>query len=71
MVGCAHGTHQYRVLQRLDKRWAPAFELTLIEDGDMRVLPVMTGADPNLTFATKQAAEAASDVAARDWCEMN
>ena len=37
----------------------------------MRVLPVMTGADPNLTIATKQAAEAASDVAARDWCEMN
>jgi hypothetical protein len=37
----------------------------------MRVLPIMIAADPNLSFATKQAAEAASDLAARDRCEMN
>src|SRR5437879_5785875 len=57
----------YRCQRRLDGRWTPGFELTLIEDGQIRVLPMMSVADPNLTFATKQAAEAASDVAARDW----
>jgi hypothetical protein len=61
----------YRCQQRSEGRWAPGFELALIEDGQSRVLPLMSVVDADLTFATKQAAEAASDASAREWCEIN
>jgi len=61
----------YKCQRRHNGTWAPAFELTLLEDADMRVLPLMSTADPALTFPTKKEAEAASDAAAREWCAMN
>jgi len=61
----------YRCERRPNDRWAPAFELTLLEDGEMRPLPLMSAADPSLTFPTKAEAEAASDAMAREWCAKN
>jgi hypothetical protein len=64
----------YRCQLEPESRWTPAFELTLIEDGQIRqirVLPILSVADPNLTFATKEEAEAASDATARQWCAKN
>jgi hypothetical protein len=49
----------------------PGFELTLIEDGTRRVLPVIFAADPSLTFASRAGAEAISDAKAREWCAKN
>jgi hypothetical protein len=61
----------YRCELKPDGSWAPAFELTLIEGGQIRILPPLSAADPNLTFATKEEAEAASDATAREWCAQN
>jgi hypothetical protein len=61
----------YRCQRRQDGTWSPAFELTLIEDGQIRILPIMSAADPRLTFVAKDEAEAASDAMAREWCAKN
>lgn len=61
----------YRCERRQDETWAPAFELTLIEGGQIQVLPLMSAADPRLTFPTKEEAEAASEAMAREWCAKN
>jgi hypothetical protein len=37
----------------------------------VRILPPLFAADPDLTFRTKEQAEAYSDAAARDWCAKN
>jgi hypothetical protein len=49
----------------------PGFEVTLVEDGKRRVLPVILAADPSLTFASQAGAEAVSDAKAREWCAKN
>ena len=61
----------YKCQLRPDGRWAPAFELTLIGDGEICALPIMSAADAELTFTTKEEAEAASDATARKWCVEN
>lgn len=61
----------YKCDRRSDGRWALAFQLTLIEGGEIRELPIMTAADLIPSFATKERAEAASDAIAREWCAKN
>jgi hypothetical protein len=61
----------YRCELTSDGLWVPAFELSLVEDGQIRILPPLFAADPDLTFRTKEQAEAYSDAAARDWCAKN
>jgi hypothetical protein len=61
----------YRCELRPDGSWAPAFELSLVEAGQIRILPRLSAADPHLTFATKEEAEAVSDATASAWCTNN
>lgn len=39
--------------------------------GQIRILPPLSAADPNLTVPTKEQTEAYSDAAAREWCAKN
>ena len=61
----------YKCEQRTNGRWAPGFELLVFRDGRLKSVHPHSSADPNLTFATKEEAEAASDATAREWCVDN
>jgi hypothetical protein len=61
----------YKCQRTPDGDWAPAFEVTVIQGGEMLTTRTMSAIDSRLTFATKQEAEAASDATAREWCAEN
>jgi hypothetical protein len=64
-------TIAYRCEQRPGGRWAPGFELTLLDGGEYKTPRKFSPIDSDLTFATKEEAEAASDATAREWCVDN
>lgn len=57
--------------KRTGMGWVPALYLCLVEDEFICVLPPLWAADPNLAFATRQAAERWAEAEARGWCRKN
>ncbi|MGB6562719.1 MAG: hypothetical protein WBE69_08955, partial [Candidatus Binataceae bacterium] len=66
-----HITVAYKCEHRPDGRWAPGFELTLVDSGEYKTPRKFSAVDSNLTLPTKEEAEAASDATAREWCADN
>jgi len=61
----------YKCEPRPNGKWAPGFELLVFRDSRLEAVHPRSAVDPNLTFATKEEAEAASDAMARQWCSEN
>jgi hypothetical protein len=61
----------YKCEQRPDGRWAPGFELTLLDSGECKTPRKFSAIDSDLTFPTKEEAEDASEATAREWCVDN
>ena len=64
-------TIAYKCEQRPGGRWAPGFELILLDGDGYKNPRKFSAIDSELTFATEKEAEAASATTARNWCADN